>query len=83
MDVYPGAALPHDLSVRYFFHLEGDATSVLEREVIPVPPGSTLTATVTITISDLPAGAYAVTATVLTEGRPLGSQSASFTIRGR
>jgi hypothetical protein len=83
MDVYPGAALPHDLSVRYFFHLEGDATSVLEPEVIPVPSGSTLTATVTITISDLPAGAYAVTATVLTEGRPLGSQSASFTIRGR
>ena len=83
MDVYAATTPPPDLSVRFAFFREASTLSELEREVAPAASGSTLTATVTVPIPDLRAGAYVVTATVLTEGRPLGSQSATFSIRPR
>lgn len=83
IDVYAGATTPPDLSVRSFFYRNGSTTSELEREVVLSPTGAVLTGTVTVPIAELPSGDYVVTATVMSEGRPLGSQSAAFSIRPR
>jgi VWFA-related protein len=80
MDVYPGAAAPADPSVRFFFYRDGSPTTVLEREVALAPSASAMVATVSISMSELSPGSYSMTATVMDAGRPLGSQSASFTV---
>jgi VWFA-related protein len=79
MDVYPGSIAPADIRVAFAISRDGDPVPVVSREITPQAGGG-LTATMTVPIAQLPAGAYSIIATVMAGARSLGSQSATFSI---
>jgi hypothetical protein len=83
LELYPvaGAAVPADVLVKIDLLAAGDQTPVIERVVTAEPRDDMLVGEAEFPLERLPAGAYSLTATVLSGAAVLGTTSATFAKR--